>query len=439
MQPIKSFYYFSKLFGLCPFPLDTTVPVNTRASYVKQLFPTYTVLFLYSACLISIFWQSGNTSDISNAANWIQFIPNSFAYIFSLVFAIRHRSMALDILTTFAICDDKLRSLFGISFSMPNIKMRRVAILACVVTLTCGGTLGGLNYLIGVNWSRIWTLLYWIAFCMPKFGLLLFSFQFAGCILYLSDRAMLLLRGMNNFPVGVENLTLQPQPHVPQYKTLNMTMGGNHHHASMREGKLTRLTTLGNIKIRPISPLDSIQHIREVVEVLQDLSVKINQCFGKQAIFSLLSAFTCVTVQLYYMLNHIKSGFTTPRSEIYALASCSLLFLHGIEFWSLFTSGEHVRLKWKKLINFLFFMKSKSTDDDYRSKADDLISFMIANPLEFSAYGLFPIDLSVLTGIASSITTYLIVLIQFKISEEQTSNFDEENKDNSLIQYSSTK
>lgn len=40
--------------------------------------------------------------------------------------------------------------------------------MADTVTLTCGGTLGGLNYLIGVNWSRIWTLLYWIAFCMPK-------------------------------------------------------------------------------------------------------------------------------------------------------------------------------------------------------------------------------------------------------------------------------
>lgn len=72
MQPIKSFYLFSKLFGLCPYPLDPTVPVNTRASYVKQLLPTYTVLLLYSSCLVSIFWQSGNTSDISNAANWIQ-------------------------------------------------------------------------------------------------------------------------------------------------------------------------------------------------------------------------------------------------------------------------------------------------------------------------------------------------------------------------------
>uniref|UniRef100_A0A182JA38 Gustatory receptor n=1 Tax=Anopheles atroparvus TaxID=41427 RepID=A0A182JA38_ANOAO len=356
--------------------LLSVVPVNTRASYVKQLLPTYTVLMLYSTCLVSIFWQSGNTSDISNAANWI---------------------------------------------------------------------------------------------------------QFAGCILYLSDRAMLLLRGMNNFPVGVENLTLQPQQHGhAHYKTLNMTMGGPHH-GSIHEGKLNRLTTLANIKIRAISPLDSIQHIREVVELLQELAVKINHCFGKQAIFSLLSAFTCVTVQLYYMLNHIKSGFTAPRSEIYALASCSLLFLHGIEFWALFTSGEHVRLKWKKVVNFLFFMKSKSTDDDFRSKsrtlicvfpvsstmvpplpairgpafrdqADDLISFMMSNPLEFNAYGLFPIDLSVLTGvrvfflvlrngpesIASSITTYLIVLIQFKISEEQTSGYDDDSNDNSHIQYSAT-
>ena len=34
--------------------------------------------------------------------------------------------------------------------------------------MTCGSTIGALTYLIGVNWNRIWTLLYWIAFCMPK-------------------------------------------------------------------------------------------------------------------------------------------------------------------------------------------------------------------------------------------------------------------------------
>lgn len=73
MKSIKSFYYFSKLLGLCPFALDGTVVMgNARFNYVKQLLPTYLALLFYTVCLVSIFWQSGNTSDISNAANWIQ-------------------------------------------------------------------------------------------------------------------------------------------------------------------------------------------------------------------------------------------------------------------------------------------------------------------------------------------------------------------------------
>ncbi|EDS26201.1 conserved hypothetical protein [Culex quinquefasciatus] len=228
----------------------------------------------------------------------------------------------------------------------------------------------------------------------------------------------------NNFPNGFEQL---------QFKAMNLSNVPQlpHHHQPhhAHDKKLNRITTLGTIKIRPISAADAIQNIREVVEHLQDLSIKINDCYGKQAIFSLLSAFICVTVQLYYMLNHIKSGFSQSRSEIYALAACSMLFLHGVEFWSLFTSGENVRGEWKKVINYLYFMKSKSNEEEFRSKADDLISFMTANPLEFNAYGLFPIDLSVISGIASSITTYLIVLIQFKISEDQANGDDSDIND----------
>lgn len=151
-----------------------------------------------------------------------------------------------------------------------------------------------------------------------------------------------------------------------QFKSMNLASIGKQN--SIADKKLSRVTTIGNIKIRPISPVETIQNTREIVEHLQELATKINESFGKQAIFSLLSAFICVTVQLYYMLNHIKSGFTQSRSEIYALAACSMLFLHGVEFWSLFTSGETVRLKWKNLINYVFFMKSKSNEEEFRSR-----------------------------------------------------------------------
>jgi gustatory receptor len=64
---------------------------------------------------------------------------------------------------------------------------------------------------------------------------------------------------------------------------------------------------------------------------------------------------------------------------------------------------------------------------------------MRANGVQFNAYGLFPIDLSVITGITSSITTYLIVLIQFKFSEEQTNKNDPSyNPDGNNLQYSAS-
>lgn len=42
--------------------------------------------------------------------------------------------------------------------------------------------------------------------------------------------------------------------------------------------------------------------------------------------------------------------------------------------------------------------------------------------IRIDASGLFPIDLTVVTSIVSSITTYLIVLVQFKFSEDQSKN-----------------
>ena len=44
---------------------------------------------------------------------------------------------------------------------------------------------------------------------------------------------------------------------------------------------------------------------------------------------------------------------------------------------------------------------------------------MISRRIEFDAVGYFPIDLTIGTGIVSAIATYLIVLLQFKLSEDQ--------------------
>ncbi|XP_058824516.1 putative gustatory receptor 2a [Topomyia yanbarensis] len=415
MLPIKPFYYFSKLFGLCPYALDGVTksqPGKTRFSQIGHLLPTFTVLLFYNFSMASIMWRSGNASNISNAANWIQLVPNSFAYLSGLIYAFRNRKIASDILATFALCDEKLCNKFGICFVEPNQKVRRASVVACLATVICGGALSGLNFMIGVDWFEFWTLFYWIVFCMPKVAQLLFSFQFAGSIILLSNRTMLLLKGMNNYLDEIDQQR--------QWNSLALINFSNQDPVSYR--KATPATTrASNIKVRPLyPPSDATENFRQVAEYLQQLATKINDCFGKQAIFSLLSAFICITVQLYYLLNQIRAGFSQPGAVIHGMAAGSMLLLHGVELWVLLTSGEQARNKWRKLINFLILTKATSNDDSFRGKIDDLVSFMTCNPPEFHAYGFFPIDFSILTGMTAAITTYLIVLIQFKIAEEES-------------------
>jgi gustatory receptor len=135
-----------------------------------------------------------------------------------------------------------------------------------------------------------------------------------------------------------------------------------------KNNKLNRITSLSTIKMRPVNANESFANIKETVEHFQILTEKINRFFGKQIVFSLLSGFICITVQLYYIMSHIKAGFAQRNAETLAVGSCSLLFLHGMEFWSIFTSGDMAKTQWKLLINQLYVTKMKSNDEDFKNK-----------------------------------------------------------------------
>lgn len=60
-------------------------------------------------------------------------------------------------------------------------------------------------------------------------------------------------------------------------------------------------------------------------------------------------------------------------------------------------------------------------------EVEAIMNKMDSRPIEFEAFNLFPIDNSVITGIVSSITTYLVVLVQFQLTEEQLSDMKDQN------------
>lgn len=97
---------------------------------------------------------------------------------------------------------------------------------------------------------------------------------------------------------------------------------------------------------------------------------------------------------------------------------------------------------WSALIKRVQGAKRKfASDEKFKMQIDELVSIMVFTRVEMKAAGLFNIDLSVITSVSddnvvndyfstyqfneqivSSIATYLVVLVQFKMSEEGNRN-----------------
>jgi gustatory receptor len=117
-----------------------------------------------------------------------------------------------------------------------------------------------------------------------------------------------------------------------------------------------------------------------------------------------LSAFICLTVQLFYLINNIRRGFKTPDSILASAASCSLIFTHILELWVIFVSGHRVKDMWNILIKRIQGMKRRFAGDAmFKDKIDELISIMMFTKVEMRAAGFFDIDLSVITSVSAEI------------------------------------
>ncbi|GAB0090117.1 hypothetical protein DMENIID0001_048020 [Sergentomyia squamirostris] len=399
MENTKAFNFLTIVLGLKPFGrsfMDGNSR-KARTTSILRVLPSLTMLFIYALCLVSVFRNQENSGNTSMAANWLQSAPNAFAFIFVIILALKNRDLGQEILNNFAMCDEKLRDYFGVNYHKTNKISGNMSILFVIVSITCGLVVAALTYYASVDLSNSWTLFYWASFCLPKFALMVFNFQFVGATAYLGSRTQLLRMAIRANLSGELDALLA-----------HMSLMGKH----------------GNsLKVRPVASVNSAAAplVADIVTILQNICERVNIFFGKQLILTFFSGFVCTIVQMHYIINHIRYGFTLPNADILASFSFSLVAMHSIEVWTILLSGEIVKLKWSEAIVALTQAKINSSDDQLRRKINDMIAIMKCKKLELHAFNFFTIDLSVITAMISSMTTYLIVLVQFKITEDQTS------------------
>lgn len=97
----------------------------------------------------------------------------------------------------------------------------------------------------------------------------------------------------------------------------------------------------GQLKIPKCTIHDTIDSALQQLQYLTDISIKINDYYGRQILFALTSAFVCITVQLYYLIIHMRLGFA--GNEVLALCSCILIVIHVVEFAVILMASDKVK------------------------------------------------------------------------------------------------
>lgn len=98
----------------------------------------------------------------------------------------------------------------------------------------------------------------------------------------------------------------------------------------------------GNSRIPKSEIHDTVDVVLQQVQLLMEVSLKINQYYGRQILFALTSAFICITVQLYYLIIHMRSGFVGIE-QVLAFCSCILIMIHFVEFAVILMAGDKVK------------------------------------------------------------------------------------------------
>lgn len=261
-----------------------------------------------------------------------------------------------------------------------------------------------------------------------QFSLLLINLQFASCVYYIISREQLIKKtlgscflneGALDNPLYPDSITLSSNKVIP--------VSGKRKNVS-RDNQLRSCAVL-----------------LEVVSTLQQLVDKINWYFGKQLVMNLMSAFVCITVQLHYTIRLIRQAEPPEGSDLTITFNSTLIALHTLEILVIFAAGDRAKVKWAELITEVQRMRQLITDEEVRVQLFDVINTMCYKRLEFHGCNLFTIDLSVITGVSgdrrrgvinlnnnpcipfqliSSVATYLIVLVQFQMNEENSGDYD---------------
>nr|ALG36126.1 gustatory receptor 2 [Sclerodermus sp. MQW-2015] len=159
--------------------------------------------------------------------------------------------------------------------------------------------------------------------------------------------------------------------------------------------------------------VDTMRAAKQVHLELVKAARNTNDIYGIQILLSMTASFVLITSLLYnaYVIIWLKLSSEEFSREMIPL-SCWVFFyaskLFAINHVCAKTSAEAANTG-----DIICELYEPSTSKEFRAEIRDFTLQLIQNPLTFTASGFFNLDYTFIHGVIGSVTTYLVILIQF--------------------------
>lgn len=98
-----------------------------------------------------------------------------------------------------------------------------------------------------------------------------------------------------------------------------------------------------NVRVNGIFNDKWLQYLATIIDKIFDISVVVNNHYGKIVLFALLSSFVCITAQVYYFISVCRKFSLYKHPEISLMTSCVLVSLHIVEMGIIFPLGSKIK------------------------------------------------------------------------------------------------
>ncbi|XP_055913231.1 putative gustatory receptor 2a [Eupeodes corollae] len=159
--------------------------------------------------------------------------------------------------------------------------------------------------------------------------------------------------------------------------------------------------------------------IRDLYSRLWEVCTLVNKCFGLSILIAIGVDFLAITANFYWIFLNFKK-FSSSYGDIFRIASSvfwSMPHLYNVVKLAIMchttieTTSE-IALGVHRIQVDLF-------NDNHNSLIEQFSLQLLHQKIHFTAFGFFSIDCSLLYTIVGATTTYLIILIQFHMSEQR--------------------